>query len=153
MIASYEVSRRRMPVSLLPQIATTLAVTVEDLIGQNDSVPARRGPAPKAPAADRAHPEAAQVPATFCDGDARHRLAAGRTLVCEEPTLNTRRAQSLIDKLQRLPPERQAEVEDFVDFLRSREGDQRLVSVAARASAPAFAAVWDNQDDAEYDRL
>lgn len=47
MVASYEVGRRRVPVSLLPQIATTLAVTVEDLIAQNDTAPAKRGPAPK----------------------------------------------------------------------------------------------------------
>lgn len=47
MVASYEVGRRRVPVSLLPQIATTLAVTVEDLIGQNGTVPAKRGPAPQ----------------------------------------------------------------------------------------------------------
>jgi transcriptional regulator with XRE-family HTH domain len=35
MVASYEVGRRRVPVSLLPLIATTLAVTVENLIGHN----------------------------------------------------------------------------------------------------------------------
>jgi transcriptional regulator with XRE-family HTH domain len=47
MIASYEVGRRRVPVSLLPRIATALAVSVEALIGQNRSAPAKRGPAPK----------------------------------------------------------------------------------------------------------
>jgi transcriptional regulator with XRE-family HTH domain len=46
MIASYEVGRRRVPVSLLPQIAETLAVSLEELIGKKD-VPAKRGPAPK----------------------------------------------------------------------------------------------------------
>lgn len=30
--------------------------------------------------------------------------------------------QPLVDKLKELPPERVAEVEDFVDFLRNREG-------------------------------
>lgn len=67
--------------------------------------------------------------------------------------MNARDAQSLIEKLQGLPPQRQAEVEDFVDFLRSREDDQRLATAAARASEPAFAKVWDNEDDAAYDRL
>lgn len=62
-------------------------------------------------------------------------------------------AQSLIEKLKSLPPQRQAEVEDFVDFLRSREDDQRLVAAAARASEPTFEKVWNNEDDAEYDRL
>lgn len=67
--------------------------------------------------------------------------------------MNARDAQNLIEKLKSLPPQRQAEVEDFVDFLRSREEDQRLTRAAARASEPAFAKVWDNEDDAEYDRL
>ena len=67
--------------------------------------------------------------------------------------MNARNAQSLIDKLNTLPPQRQAEVEDFVDFLRSREDDQRLVTAAARASEPTFEKVWNNADDAEYDRL
>jgi hypothetical protein len=67
--------------------------------------------------------------------------------------MNARDAHNLIEKLKSLPPQRQAEVEDFVDFLRSREDDQRLVTAAAQTSQPAFAAVWDNEDDAEYDRL
>jgi hypothetical protein len=37
--------------------------------------------------------------------------------------------------------------------VRSREYDQRLVTAAAQASEPAFTAVWDNEVDAEYDRL
>jgi hypothetical protein len=47
MVASYEVGRRRVPVSLLPQIGTALAVSVEELIGQGRSTPTKRGPAPK----------------------------------------------------------------------------------------------------------
>jgi transcriptional regulator with XRE-family HTH domain len=47
MIASYEVGRRRVPVSLLPQVAATLAVSLEELIGKKDVRPAKRGPAPK----------------------------------------------------------------------------------------------------------
>jgi transcriptional regulator with XRE-family HTH domain len=47
MIASYEVSRRRVPVSLLPAIAHALAVSVEAHIGEKDVAPAKRGPAPK----------------------------------------------------------------------------------------------------------
>jgi hypothetical protein len=67
--------------------------------------------------------------------------------------MDAKDAQSLIEKLRCLPPQRQAEVEDFVDFLRMREDDRRLVLTAARASQPAFTAVWDNETDAEYDRL
>jgi transcriptional regulator with XRE-family HTH domain len=47
MIASYEVGRRRVPVSLLPAIAHALAVSVEVLIGQKEAAPGKRGPAPK----------------------------------------------------------------------------------------------------------
>jgi transcriptional regulator with XRE-family HTH domain len=47
MVASYEVGRRRVPVSLLPQIAATLTVSLEELIGKNSASPAKRGPAPK----------------------------------------------------------------------------------------------------------
>jgi|HubBroStandDraft_1064217.scaffolds.fasta_scaffold16221_2 transcriptional regulator with XRE-family HTH domain len=47
MVASYEVGRRRVPVSLVPKMATALAVSVEALIGQDRAPPAKRGPAPK----------------------------------------------------------------------------------------------------------
>ena len=67
--------------------------------------------------------------------------------------MNARDAHSLIEKLKALPPQRQAEVEDFVDFLRSREDARHLVTAATKTAEPAFARVWDNDDDAEYDRL
>lgn len=45
-LASYEVGRRRVPLSVLPRLARALAVTVEDLIGEGDPRPAaKRGPA------------------------------------------------------------------------------------------------------------
>jgi len=61
--------------------------------------------------------------------------------------------QTLIEKIQSLPPERVEEVEDFVDFLKAREQDRALVQAAARLSENAFRKVWDNPDDAEYDQL
>lgn len=61
--------------------------------------------------------------------------------------------QTLIDKIKQLPPQRVAQVEDFVDFLRLREDELRLSRAAASASEPAFAAVWDNDEDAAYDRM
>ena len=61
--------------------------------------------------------------------------------------------QVLIEKIKQLPPQRMAEVEDFVDFLRAREDEQRLAHAAARASEPSFARVWNNDDDAAYDRM
>ena len=61
--------------------------------------------------------------------------------------------QALIEKLRRLPPERLAEVEDFVDFLRAREEDRAMAQAAAQSSSAAFARVWDNPEDAAYDAL
>ena len=61
--------------------------------------------------------------------------------------------KALIDKIQRLSPEKVAEVEDFVDFLRQRDADQSLTQAATRLSEGAFREVWDNPDDADYDRL
>ncbi len=61
--------------------------------------------------------------------------------------------QVLIEKIKQLPPQRLAEVEDFIDFLRTREEEQRLTQVATRASEASFAAVWNNDEDAAYDRL
>jgi hypothetical protein len=46
-----------------------------------------------------------------------------------------------------------AEVEDFVDFLRAREAEQGLTQAAAKASEANFAKVWDNDEDAAYDRM
>ncbi len=67
--------------------------------------------------------------------------------------MNKQNEQAIIEKIKGLPPERVAEVEDFVDFLRARNDDQRLTQAATKASAPAFNKVWDNPEDADYDRL
>ncbi|MBK8401092.1 MAG: DUF2281 domain-containing protein [Propionivibrio sp.] len=61
--------------------------------------------------------------------------------------------QILIEKIRQLPPQRLAEIEDFVDFLRTRDDEQRLTQSAAKASEASFAAVWNNDDDAAYDRM
>lgn len=61
--------------------------------------------------------------------------------------------QALMQRIQALPPERIAEVEDFVAFIADREQERALTRAAASASAPAFAAIWDNPGDAAYDAL
>ncbi len=61
--------------------------------------------------------------------------------------------QELIEKIRQLPPDRQAEVEDFVDFLKGRDEDRRLTQAAARLSEEAFRQVWDNEADVAYDKL
>jgi len=61
--------------------------------------------------------------------------------------------QGLLDKIKQLTPQRLAEVEDFVDFLRTREDEQRLTQAAAKVVEASFAAVWNNDEDAAYDRM
>ena len=46
-IQAYEVGRRRIQVSTLPVVARTLSVSLEDLFGESDTAPRKRGPAPK----------------------------------------------------------------------------------------------------------
>lgn len=45
-VASFEVGRRRVPASMLSAFAKALAVSVEELLGDQPK-PAKRGPAPK----------------------------------------------------------------------------------------------------------
>jgi hypothetical protein len=50
-------------------------------------------------------------------------------------------AQLLIEKIQTLSPERMAEVDDFVDFLKLKEQESLLTQAAAQLSTPSFVAV------------
>lgn len=67
--------------------------------------------------------------------------------------MNTNDAEAILEKLKELPPERLAEVEDFVDFLRTRADERALVKAATKRSEESFAKAWENPDDADYDRL
>lgn len=66
---------------------------------------------------------------------------------------NPLREQDLFEKIRTLPEAKVSEVEDFVDFLRHREEDRHLVQAASRLTEGTLRQVWDNADDAEYDRL
>lgn len=82
------------------------------------------------------------------------RQARPREFLGESATMKTdMSATTLIEKLKALAPQRLAEVEDFVDFLRSREDERGLLRAASAASQPSFAQAWDNGDDAAYDEL
>ena len=52
--------------------------------------------------------------------------------------------KALIDKVEALPPERMAEAEDFVDFIRMREETRALARPLMAASEPAFARTRNN---------
>jgi hypothetical protein len=60
--------------------------------------------------------------------------------------------EELIEKLKNLPPERIAEVEDFIDFIAQRD-ERLLVHAAGKLSEESFRRVWDNEEDAVYDQL
>lgn len=62
------------------------------------------------------------------------------------------RQKSVVEKLRRLPAEKLAQVEDFIDFIAERD-ERQLVAAAARFSERSFARVWDNSEDSAYDRL
>lgn len=61
--------------------------------------------------------------------------------------------QHIVERLEHLSPERQAEVGDFIEFLHQRDQEQHLRKDFAQASHTAVAKVWDNDDDAIYDTL
>jgi transcriptional regulator with XRE-family HTH domain len=46
MVASYEVGRRRIPVSMLQSLAQALSVDIDALLGEASRARAKRGPAP-----------------------------------------------------------------------------------------------------------
>ena len=62
-------------------------------------------------------------------------------------------ARQILAKLNSLSPERRGQVEDFIDSLGQRDGDERLRRDYAQASEDAFGKAWDNDEDAVYDTL
>ncbi len=57
------------------------------------------------------------------------------------------RVEDVIRKLEQVSPENLSEINDFIDFIRSRDQEW------AQASEASFAQVWDNDEDAVYDSL
>lgn len=67
--------------------------------------------------------------------------------------LNSQHEQVIVEKLRALSPEHVAEVADFVDFLQSRSEAHTLTHAAAKLAEGVFGQVWNNESDADYDRL
>ena len=61
--------------------------------------------------------------------------------------------QALVERIRALPPERIAEIEDFIAFVTAREQERAVTRAGSAVSAPAFATVWENPDDDAYDAL
>jgi hypothetical protein len=66
--------------------------------------------------------------------------------------MNATVEQQLIAKVRDLSPRQVTEVFHFIDTL-AHQQDAQLTQAAAKTSEPSFAAVWDNDEDAAYDRL
>jgi hypothetical protein len=61
-------------------------------------------------------------------------------------------AKTLLEKIEALPPDRVAEIEDFVDFIVQRDKARSLTRAGAVTSVPVFAINWNNpHDDAMLD--
>jgi hypothetical protein len=67
--------------------------------------------------------------------------------------MNANARATLIEKIEALPDDRIAEIEDFVDFIRQRVEERELRRAFAAASEPAFAKLWDDSQDSIYDAL
>jgi hypothetical protein len=67
--------------------------------------------------------------------------------------MNAQAEQLLLEKLKALPPERRAEVEDFVDFLAAKARKQaafdRLLAIAPALQAAGVAPLTEEQMQAE----
>lgn len=63
-----------------------------------------------------------------------------------------KRKQALLKKIRTLPAEKVVVVEDFVDFIRQRD-DSQVTRAFSKLSEGALKKVWENPDDAVYDRL
>ena len=59
----------------------------------------------------------------------------------------------LIQKIRGLPPDKLAEVEDFVDFIRDRDQNRALLYAGNKLAEAAFGKIWDNPEDEIYDQL
>jgi hypothetical protein len=60
--------------------------------------------------------------------------------------------EHVVEELKRLSTREQEEVADYIAFLIMRR-EKSSVAVFGSIAEPAFARVWDNEDDAVYDEL
>ncbi|MEG4495837.1 toxin-antitoxin system, antitoxin component, Xre family protein [Microcoleus sp. F10-C6] len=59
----------------------------------------------------------------------------------------------LIEKIRSLPPDKITVLEDFLDFLLTQSEHSFVTYSATKLSEAAFAKIWDNLEEAEYDEL
>lgn len=67
--------------------------------------------------------------------------------------MQSQQVEQVVQKLLALTPNRIDEVEDFIDFLSQRDTDKQLTRDAMSLSESGLNTLWDNPNDAEYDKL
>lgn len=71
----------------------------------------------------------------------------------DEINVSSQDKQTLVDKILKLPEEKVQVVQDFVDSLSYDDEHVSLVRAYGKLSEEVLKKVWDNPDDAEYDKL
>lgn len=61
--------------------------------------------------------------------------------------------ENMIEKLKHVPPDRLAEISDFIDFILQKDQENRLKRDFVQASEASFANIWDNDEDSAYDSI
>lgn len=59
----------------------------------------------------------------------------------------------ILSKIRMLPPDKIAQVSDFVDFISQKNQERQLCKAACKMAEDAFKKVWDNAEDDAYDQL
>ena len=59
----------------------------------------------------------------------------------------------VIEKVNQLSVEEMEQVEHFIDSLKKNDLDNRLTLRSKKLAESVFERVWDNPEDAEYDKL
>ncbi|MEO0841458.1 MAG: toxin-antitoxin system, antitoxin component, Xre family protein [Cyanobacteria bacterium J06643_5] len=60
--------------------------------------------------------------------------------------------QRLIEKIRQLVPEQVIIVENFIDSLPKQNENYNLTLAATKLSEPTLQKIWDNPEDAEYEK-
>jgi hypothetical protein len=70
-------------------------------------------------------------------------------------TTDTLTEQRILAQIRQLSPDEIQKLEEFIDQLSQpkNNSDQYLTLAASKLSESAFAKIWDNAEDAEYDNL
>ena len=68
-------------------------------------------------------------------------------------TTNKTLQHRLMTKVKKLSVEQIQQVEQFIDSLIQENTEQQLIHTYTKLSEPAFAKIWDNNEDADYDNL